>query len=227
MSGHGQFCPVAVASEVFAHRWTPLIVRELAHGPAAFNDLHRGMPRISRTLLAQRLRTLTGAGVVAVDRDDTHRQCYRLTDAGAELIPVVHALGTWGQRWTARFDQANLDPDLLMWNVRRRLDFARWPATRTVARFDFAPLPPRWRKRRSYWLVVEPPDVTLCLQDPGDELDLQVDAGIEAFARVWLGDLAMAQALRDGAIRVAGRASLVRAFPHAFLLSRFANVPRT
>lgn len=227
MKGHGQFCPVAVASEVFAQRWTPLIVRELAAGSTAFNDIHRGLPRISRTLLAQRLRALEEAGVVESVVDGGGRaSSYRLTGAGMELKPLIDALGAWGQRWTARFGGDNLDSDLLMWNVRRRLALDRWPAARSVARFDFAPLPPRQRKARSYWLVVEPPDVELCLKDPGHELDLLVASRIDAFARVWLGDVPIAQALADGAIRVSGAARLVKAFAGLMLLSRFAAVDR-
>src|SRR6188768_3825428 len=120
MKGHGQFCPVAVASEVFAQRWTPLIIRELGAGSSAFNDIHRGLPRISRTLLAQRLRALEAAGVVeSVPVPGARASAYRLTAAGAEFKPIVDALGAWGQRWTARFDATNLDSDLLMWNLRR------------------------------------------------------------------------------------------------------------
>lgn len=227
MKGHGQFCPVAVASEVFAQRWTPLIIRELGAGSSTFNDIHRGLPRISRTLLAQRLRTLEAAGVVeSLPAPGGRGSAYRLTAAGAEFKPVVDALGAWGQRWTARFDATNLDSDLLMWNLRRRLALDRWPLPHSLLRFDFAPLPPRQRKARSYWLVVEPPQVTLCLKDPGNEVDLLVQSRMDAFARVWLGDIALDEALRSGAIRLSGARVLVRALPGALLLSRFAQVPR-
>lgn len=227
MTGHGQFCPVAVASEIFAQRWTPLILREMFAGATRFNDLMRGLPRISRTTLTQRLRALEHAGVVSCTTPcgDEHAR-YLLTEAGAELQGVITGLGEWGQRWTARFDAQNLDADFLMWNLRRRLATDRLPDAHSVVRVEFFGLPSGYRRGRVFWLLIDQREVDLCLKDPGFEIDLYVEADLAAFAQVWMGDLTMARALRERAVRLTGRRDLVSAFPGWLLLSKFANVPR-
>ena len=227
MSGHGQFCPVAVACEVFAHRWTPLILRELFAGSTHFNEIRRGLPLISKSLLAQRLRALEAAGVLTcVNSTDLNYPEYRLTPAGAEFKPVIESLGAWGQRWTTRFDPQNLDAELLMWNVRRRLAIDRLPAERTIVRFDFSGLPPKYRRARVFWLITNGVEADLCLKDPGAEVDLYVSADLGSFARIWLGDIPFSEAVRLGSIRLTGRRELVRMFPSWLLLSHFAEVPR-
>jgi len=224
MSGYGQFCPIAVACELFARPWTPLILRELLLGVTRFNEIRRGLPRVSRTLLAQRLRDLERAGVVV--RTGGDGGAYRLTRAGAELEPVVMTLGAWGQRWANRFDPDALDAEFLMWNVRRGIAVDRLPEARTVVRFDFRGLPPRYRRAHVFWLVATRPEVDLCLKDPGGDVDLWASVDLGAFARVWLGDLDLAEALRTGAIELTGPRALARAFPSWFLLSPLAAVPR-
>jgi DNA-binding HxlR family transcriptional regulator len=226
MKGHGQFCPVAVACEVFAHRWTPLILRELLAGSTHFNEIKRGLPLISRTTLTERLRALEDAGVVTCSARAERDTEYRLTAAGRELETVIRSLGEWGQRWTSRVDPQNLDAELLMWNVRRRLATDRLPAARTVVRFDFTGLPPHYRRHRTFWLILERPEVDLCVQDPGDEPGLYVQADLLTFAQVWLGDVVMAAAMRSGAINLTGERELKRAFPTWLLLSHFAGVVR-
>lgn len=226
MDGHGQFCPVSVACDVFARRWTPLILRELFAGATRFNEIRRGIPLISRTTLAQRLRALEDAGVIAqVAAGGSHAQ-YRLTEAGAEFEQVLRSLGEWGQRWTTRVDPHNLDADLLMWNIRRRLALDRLPARRTVVRFEFAGFPKGYRRGRVFWLIIDRGQVDLCLKDPGGEVDLYVSADLGTFARVWLGDESWFQALRSGAIRTVGRRDLAREFPGWMLLSPFADTER-
>ena len=227
MKGHGQFCPVAVACEVFAHPWTPLILRELFAGSTHFNEIRRGLPRVSRTLLAQRLRALEEAGVLTcvIPAGRTYTE-YRLTPAGAEFKPVIESLGAWGQRWTIRLSPGNLDAELLMWNVRRRLAIDRLPVDRTVVRFDFHGLPPGYRRSRVFWLITERLEADLCLKDPGAEVDLYVSADLGSFTRMWLGDMPVAEVLRAGRIRLTGRRDLVRQFPSWLLLSHFAEVPR-
>lgn len=227
MKGHGQFCPVAVASEVFAHRWTPLILRELFAGSTHFNEIRRGLPLISKTTLALRLRALETAGVLTcVSTSALGYQEYRLTPAGQEFQGVVQGLGAWGQRWTVRFDPHNLDAEFLMWNVRRRLVIARLPEARTAVRFDFFGLPAKYRRGRVFWLIIEGAEIDLCLKDPGAEVDLYVSADLGSFARVWLGDLRLSEAIRAGSVRLTGRRDLIRGFPSWLLLSKFADVPR-
>jgi DNA-binding HxlR family transcriptional regulator len=228
MKGYGQFCPVAVASEIFAERWTPLILRELFAGASRFNDIRRGVPLMSRTLLAQRLRQLEDSGIVESKPLDTGRgRAYRLTAAGGELREVVDGLGKWGQRWApAKFDVDNLDVGVLMWNVRHRIDVAHLPARRVVVRFEFRTVPARCSGLRTWWLVLDRDEPDLCLKDPGFEVDLVVSADMSVMARVWMGDLSFPQALRSGGVRLDGPRALAQAFPHWLLLSPYATVER-
>ena len=227
MKGHGQFCPVAVAAEVFAHRWTPLVLRELFAGATQFNEIRRGMPLIPKTTLTHRLRVLEGAGIIGSEAKVAgNARRYRLTAAGLELKPVIIALGTWGQRWTVRVNPEHLDAEFLMWNVRRRLAADKLPDDRIVVRFDFTGLPANYRRNRIFWLVIDGKTTELCVHDPGMEVDLQVHADIKSFARVWLGDLPMNDALRSSGIRLLGKRDLVRQFPSWLLRSTFAEIPR-
>jgi DNA-binding HxlR family transcriptional regulator len=226
-SGYGQFCPVAMACEVFARRWTPIILRELLSGAELFNDIHRGAPLISRPLLARRLRELEAAGVLTIeplDRGRGHR--YRLTAAGEEFRSVLASLGAWGQRWTRRVERHNLDPGLLVWNMRRRVALERLPPRRVVTCLRFRGMAPGQRGPRTFWLILEREQVDLCVSDPGFEVDLYVDADLDAMTRVWLGDLPFETALRARKVELLGAREMVRAFPSWWLLSPYAAVPR-
>ena len=227
MKGFGQFCPVAVASEILSARWTPIILRELLAGSDRFNDLHRGIPLISRPLLTRRLLDLERAGVISKEpltRGRGHR--YRLTPAGKELRAFIDCLGTWGQRWTVRVERDKLDAGFLMWNMRRRIALDRLPARRVVARFNYSGIPATRRGYRTFWLVLQREQADLCVEDPGFEVDLYVDADLAAMAQVWLGDISFDTAQRSGAVRLSGPAELRRAFPSWLMLSYFAAVPR-
>jgi DNA-binding HxlR family transcriptional regulator len=226
-SGFGQFCPVAVASEVFAQRWTPIILRELLAGAQHFNEIHRGIPLISRPLLARRLRELEAIGAVARQPLPGKRgHSYRLTDAGQEFRPVIEALGTWGQRWSVRFEPHHLDAGLLMWNMRRRIVRERLPQQRVVARFEFSGIPASYRGYRIFWLLLERTQIDLCVEDPGFEVDLYIAADLATMAKVWLGDLAFDSAQRAKTVQVVGPKGLVRPFASWLMLSPFASVPR-
>ena len=226
-SGFGQFCPVAVACEIFAERWTPIILRELFAGSDHFNQIHRGIPLISRALLSRRLRDLEAAGVIAKERLADHRGYrYQLTEAGKEFRPVIEALGTWGQRWTVRVQPRNLDARFLMWNVRRRIARELLPEQRVVVCFNFASVPRSYTGPRAFWLLLERTQVEVCVDDPGFEVDLHVEADLAAMAGVWLGDLSFDSAQRAGTIKLIGPRALAKAFPSWLMLSHFARVPR-
>jgi DNA-binding HxlR family transcriptional regulator len=228
MKGYGQFCPVAIAAEVFAERWTPLILRELLAGESRFNAIRRGVPLISRTLLARRLRELEDAGVVESRAIAGARgREYRLTTAGQEFQHLVDGLGAWGQRWSiGQFEVEHLDVGVLMWNIRRRIDPTRLPARRVVVRFEFHGVSAQCRKLRTWWLVLEPTDVDLCLKDRGFDVDLVVTADAATMARVWMGEVTLARAMQNGGIRLDGPRELIRAFPGWLLLSHYAEVER-
>jgi len=218
---------VAVACEVFAERWTPIILRELFAGAQHFNEIHRGIPLISRALLARRLRELEAAGVVAKEPlPQTRGYRYSLTEAGKEFLPVIEGLGKWGQRWTVRIDQRHLDASFLMWNVRRRIARELLPPRRVVVRFSFSGVPGTYRGPRIFWLMLEPAQVDLCVEDPGFDIDLYVEADLAAMAKVWLGDAQFDSVLRSNEVRLIGSRDLAKAFPSWLMLSKFAGVPR-
>ncbi len=200
-NSHGQFCTVARSAEVLCERWTPLVLRELLCGSRRFNDLHRGVPRMSSSLLAQRLRRLEEFGVV--------RRCaagkvweYSLTPAGEDLRPIIMALGHWGARWVGtRLRREELDAGLLMWDVRRSVRLEEFPAAPVVVHFRFRDAR---AGERLWWLVVENGAADLCRDDPGRELSLVVDATVRGLTEVWTGDRAPADALQSGTVRVEG-----------------------
>ena len=226
-SGFGQFCPVAVACEVFAERWTPIILRELFAGSEHFNEIHRGIPLISRALLARRLRALEAAGVITREPLAAgHGHSYRLTEAGKEFLPVIEGLGKWGQRWTVRVDREHLDAMFLMWNVRRRIARDLLPPRRVVVQFKFSGAPATYRGPRLFWLVLERAQVDICIEDPGFEVDLYLEADLAAMAKVWLGDEPFESVVRSKQVRLIGPRDLVSAFPSWLMLSKFAGVPR-
>ncbi len=223
MGSYGQYCPIAKAAEIFAERWTPLIVRELLCGICHFNELERGLPGIPRSLLAQRLRRLEQAGVITRQVASSGRATeYHLTQAGQQLLVVVEALGNWGAQWAfGEPAPGELDPPLLLWWMKRGVNLHLLPPQRIVVQFDV-----RGQRTGSYWLVMEPTEVSVCLQHPGFDVDLLVTADIAALYRVLLGRITLAEALRDGLVELDGPTHLVRAFPGWFALSSFAGAVR-
>jgi DNA-binding HxlR family transcriptional regulator len=216
---YGQFCPVAVASEIFAERWTPVILRELVLGSRRFNEIQRGVPRISKALLVKRLRELQVHGIIASANGE-----YRLTQAGQEMGEVVAHLGEWGQRWTMPVHRDRLDTRVLTWDMRRRFATDKLPEKRTTVRFDFRGVPSGHKAPKTFWFVLQRPDVDLCIIEPGFDVDLWVDADLTAMTTVWLGDMPLRQAIRAGDIRLAGERQAVRDFPSWLLLSTLAAV---
>ena len=222
MGSYHQFCPVAKAMELLDERWTMLIVRELVTGSQHFNDLRRGVPRMSPTLLSKRLHQLVRAGIVTREASG-HEVRYVLTEAGQELRPVVEALGAWGIRWIGELGDRDLDPKLLLWDMRRNIDHDAVPAGRSVVAFDFADVP---APLRHWWLVLTRNEADVCDADPGYPVSVSVHTTLRRMTDVWLGNLTWAQAQRAGTFEVLGPATLRRAVPHWFTLSTFAAVPR-
>jgi DNA-binding HxlR family transcriptional regulator len=187
-----QFCPVAMAAEILGTRWTVVLLRELLAGSTRFNDLRRGVPRMSPALLSQRLKDLEVAGLVSRDPSPTEAGVfeYHLTAAGRDLGPLVDAFGIWGQRWvTTELSLQQLDASLLMWDMRRNLNPAPLPARRSVIKFRY---PEQSARDRSWWLLVEPRAredlcVDLCSVDPGFDVDLYVLADLRTTTAIWMG----------------------------------------
>lgn len=218
---YGQFCPVAMAAEIVCTRWTPLILRELVAGSRRFNDLRRGVPRMSPTLLSKRLKQLESAGVinrVYEERDSTLE--YRLTPAGEDLKNVVFGLGLWGQRWIeAQSSLKNLDPVLLMWDMRRNLDPTPMPPRRCVIQILYPDLGPGKRK---WWLIVENGGTDLCSVDPGFDVDLYVSSDLRTMTAIWMGLTSLAAEVEAGRVELAGDDRLARAMGQWLGLSPFA-----
>ena len=221
-SRYHQFCPVAKAMELLDERWTLLVVRELVSGSQHFNELRRGLPRMSPTLLSRRLQQLTRAGVIE-RRTEGNEVRYVLTQAGQELRPVVEALGAWGVRWIGEIGDEDLDPKLLLWDMHRHIDQEAVPDGRTVVRFRFPDLP---SDLRDWWLVITRGEADVCDADPGYDVAVTVTGGLRSMGEIWRGDVSWSQALRARAVEVQGPEAMRRAVPGWFTLSGFAAVPR-
>lgn len=223
MKTYGQFCPVAKAAEIFAQRWTPLIIRELLMGSRRFSELEYGMPRIPRSLLTQRLRALEDAGVVIRKSTEKGKWAeYHLTEAGADLLDVIMRLGDWGQKWVNHdIGPDDVDPVLLVWDMHRRVNIELLPEERVVVQIDFT-----GAATGTYWLVLERPEPSVCMWDPGFETDLFVAADTISIHRVWMGMTSIAECVDDGLIELDGLAAHVHAFPRWFKLSVFSDVER-
>ena len=193
-SSYHQFCPVAKAMELLDERWTMLIVRELVAGSAQFNELRRGVPRISPALLSKRLNQLVRAGIVERHPDGS-RVRYVLTPAGRELQPVVEALGAWGIRWIGELGDDDLDPQLLLWDMHRNVDHDAVGDARTVVHFRFPDVP---ANTRDWWLVINRGDVDVCDVDPGYPVAASVTTALRRMVEIWRGDLAL---VRRAALR--------------------------
>ena len=203
MIDYGQFCTVARGAEVIGQRWTPLVVRELLCGSTRFNDIHRGVPRMSRTLLAERLRTLEEVGVVRRTTAGSVVE-YHLTQAGEELRPIIIALGHWGARWIgSRLKRDQLDAGFLMWDIRRFIRVEECPQERSVViHFRLTDAPPG---ERLWWLVVSGGEADLCREDPGQGATLIVESTVRSLTEVWTGDRQPDDATKTRAVRVVAR----------------------
>ncbi|MGY4432893.1 DNA-binding HxlR family transcriptional regulator [Bradyrhizobium sp. F1.13.1] len=216
-------CPVARAAEILADRWTVLIVRELLADVNHFNELERGLPHMSRTLLAGRLRRLQQAGVLERRGASRGKHAeYRLTSGGRDLQSIIDQFGGWGARWAFGDPRPNeLDPVVLLWWMRRRVRMEAIGKRRVVIQFDFGGGP-----RQRYWLLIQRADVSVCLKNPGFDIDVAVSTDIVAFYRVWLGRVSFSEALRRQQVRLEGTPGDVRAFSRWFAWSPMADTVR-
>jgi DNA-binding HxlR family transcriptional regulator len=221
-ASYHQFCPVAKAMELLDERWTMLVVRELLSGSRHFNDLRRGVPKMSPALLSKRLQTLARAGVVERTKVDG-RVSYTLTECGRELHGVVEALSIWGVRWIGELGDEDLDPHLLMWDIRRTVPVDQWPRTRTVLAFRLSGVS---AKASSWWLVVANGKADICDFDPGYEVAATVSTSLRTLTRIWRGDVSWSRALLDGSVQVDGSAQVRRSVPAWLGQSSSAAVPR-
>jgi DNA-binding HxlR family transcriptional regulator len=224
MAKYGQYCPVAKALELVGDRWTLLIVRDLLTGTRHFNDLEHGLPGISRALLAQRLRQLQQAGVITKQIAGTGRNTteYQLSQAGQDLLDVITSLRMWGEKWAfGDPTPEELDPVLLMWWLRKQANIDRLPAKRIVVQFDF-----RGAKKATFWLILTTDDVSICLTEPGYEINVFITADLAVFLKLWAGRISYQEALINDDVRVEAIPRLIRAFPEWFGWSATAAAQR-
>ena len=203
MRTYAQYCPIAKTAEIIGDRWSILILRDMLVGTHRFNDLARGLPGISRSLLSHRLRQLESAGLVSKMEDG-----YELTPAGLDLRAVIFGMAEWGAKWAfPEPKEEDLDPDLLVWWIHGQMDQDVAPGARKTVEIEFSDC------TAHYWLVIESDDVSVCLTDPGFDVDLVLRASRRALYLVWLGRVEFTHAIREGQIELAGEPDLVRAFP--------------
>ena len=220
MTTYGQFCSFARSLDLLGERWTLLIVRELLSGSTRFNDIRRGIPRISRTMLSARLRDLVDSGVVARGAG-RNGPTYELTREGQELAGVVRELGTWGQRWLPRtLPRQELDADMLLWDMHRRVRMEELPSTPVVTRIEFSDLRGRAAVR---FLLLRRSEVSICSVNPGFPEELRITTSLRTLTAWWRGDISLSDARAEGML-IQGRREWVRAFPKWFERYLFAGI---
>lgn len=220
-TSYGQFCPVSMASEVICSRWTPLIIRELLCGSTRFNDLKRGMPRISPTLLSKRLKELEVARIIKIHKQKNGIKEYVLTESGEGLRPIIMGLGAWGHEWiSSGLSLRNLDPSLLMWDMRRNIRTEPMPGNRCTIHFMY---PELTQKKQNWWMVVDDNVVDVCDFDPGYEVDLMLVTSLLEMTSIWMGYSDVKNGLATGRLVIDGDPQLKKSLQTWLGLSVFAG----
>ena len=221
---YGQYCPLALAAELLCRRWTMLVVSRLLDGCRTFNEIHRGVPRMSPSLLSTRLSELEQAGLLArVESGQQNRYRYEPTDACLDLNGVVDGLAVWGQKWARDMTLTDLDPAFLAWSMSLRMNIDAMPRGQTVIEFEFSGTPAEFRR---FWLVCRDDAVDMCLKDPGFEPDLYVRSDMRRFVEAWRGFRDLRAEIRAGHIQLTGPTALTSTFHEWLLLSGLAATPR-
>ena len=224
---YNQFCPVSMAAEVLCSRWTFIVLRELVVGSTRFNEIRRGVPRMSPALLSKRLKELEAAGIVTRLKVANEPGVfeYHLTEAGKDLKPIIEAVGVWGQQWvTTAATLKNLDPDLLMWDIRRNINPDPLPLRRSTIQFIFKDRP---KAERNYWLIAEPgKPVDLCTVDPGFNVDLYLSTDLRTMTEIWMGYTTVARAKDDGRLTPTGDRQIEAGLNAWLKLSAFAKIDK-
>jgi DNA-binding HxlR family transcriptional regulator len=224
MFSYGQFCPLAQAAQLLCERWTLIVVRELIAGSTRFNEIRKGVPLMSPTLLSDRLKRLAQAGVIAITGSKGN-YTYTLTAAGQQLRPVVEMLGAWGHRWMqSSLHEGDLDAGLLMWDMRRTVDTAIFPSSLMVVQFEYPDAP---RGKRDWWLVSKSGEVDLCLIDPGFDVDVMIKCPLKTMTEVWICQRQFRDAVKSGDIKVSGSTKLIRKLQEWLRASALARLGST
>lgn len=223
MRSYNQFCPIAKAAELFCERWTALIIRELASGGARFAQIQRGVPLASPSIVTARLKQLEQEGIVTRSRTESGNVWqYSLTEAGREFIPIVMALGIWGQRWTRReLAENEMDLGLLLWALEKGANAQCFGKERTVIELDITDQP---EHKRHWWFLNEAGRCELCVSPPDRDADLHLAAKLADLIYVWRGDISLARAVANGRFDVSGKARFRKAFAKWYAIASIADV---
>jgi DNA-binding HxlR family transcriptional regulator len=224
-STYKQFCPVAMAAEILGSRWNILIIRELCLGSTRFNELKKGLPKLSPTLLSRRLKELEDHGVlnkIPTSKDKKSTE-YKLTQSGAELLDVIISIGTWGKRWIdQKLNLENSDVGLLMWDIRRNIQMDMFPLKQATVEFSFSDIE---GKKSTWWIILDeqsPPDVGPI--EPNTSVDLYVSCSVSALTEFWLGNMGLDEALKKDQIKLDGAPKLISSFRNWIGKSNFSHV---
>ena len=222
LKGYGQFCPVAMTSQILTARWSPLILRELLCGSTRFSDLRKGLPRLSQSLLTRRLDELSDSNIITKKPISSGGYEYQLTKAGEKLRPIIEMMGIWGaENLMHNLTKNERDPDLLFWDIRRTVDTSKINTNkRFVAQFDVSGLT---RSKRYRWLVSNNGETDLCYRDPGYEVNLMIHASLKTLVDVWIGEQTLNRALSNNEINLEGSSANKAVFKKWFVLSPFAS----
>jgi DNA-binding HxlR family transcriptional regulator len=219
VGSYGQYCPIAKAAEILAERWTPLIIRNIHLRAHSFGDIHQGCPRMSTTLLGQRLRALERAQVIERRTPPVGRGWrYHLTPSGEDLAEVVAQMGVWGAKWL-ELAPVDYDAGVVLWAWARLVDPQQLPQQRVVVRFDVTD-----DAHQHYWMLLHRPESEACLRNPGLTEDLIVTTDSVTLTDIHRGRLSFARARRSGRFAVNGPRDLARALPTWGGLSPYAGI---
>lgn len=221
---YGQYCPLSLAVELLCQRWTMLVVSRLCDGCSRFNEIHRGVPSMSPSLLSRRLSELEKAGILRTrkSKNGSGRE-YLLTDAGKELEPVIDHLAIWGHKWARDMVDDDLDPAFLVWSMHLRIDTDAMPPGRTVIEFKLSGAPVDCRQ---FWLINRDGEMEMCLKDPQLDVDLLVTSRLRVFIEAWRGFRDLRAEIKARRIKLYGPRELRRGFPSWLQLSMLAQYPR-
>ena len=221
---YGQFCPVAIASEVLCSRWTVLVIRELMCGSSRFNQIRRGVPLMSPSLLSKRLSELSDQGVVDIHELESNIVEYHLSPAGRELIPLIESFGIWGKRWfNGDVNLSKLDAALLMWDIRRLMKPDELIAAGCVIEFCF---PELTSKKQHHWMVVGNGDVDYCILDPGKNTDLLITSTVKALTSIHMGYSSIEDEIAHGSLSINGNPKIAKTMSQWLCHSPFATEPQ-
>lgn len=219
---YGQFCPIAKATEIVGERWTLLIIRELLLGTTRFSDFQRALAQISPTLLTKRLNRLVDEGLAIRKTTGSGKRAeYHPTVAAKELGPLVIGLGEWGMRWArGQMSDDELDVELLMYDLCRRLDPDRLPGGETVIQFSFSGL----EDFAQWWIVAKDAKRELCVVHPGKDADVRIVTDARTMVEIYAGDLPLEQARQAQRLEVTGTRELVRSLSEWLPVMALAHV---